>query len=98
VATRRSSSGRGHIVVNQEMCKGCELCTTVCPYDLIHMADHYNAKGYKPAELTDPEGRCTGCTLCAMICPDAVITVFRRTKVRPAVTSRVTSASQTVTA
>ena len=86
---------RGHIVINQEMCKGCELCTTVCPYDLIHMADHYNAKGYKPAEFTDPEGRCTGCTLCAMICPDAVITVFRRAKVRPAAAPRMTSASQT---
>jgi 2-oxoglutarate ferredoxin oxidoreductase subunit delta len=68
---------KGRIVVNEEMCKGCELCTTVCPYDLIQMADHYNTKGYKPAVLVDPEQRCTGCTLCAMICPDAVITVFR---------------------
>lgn len=84
MATRKSSLARGRIVVDQEMCKGCELCTTVCPYDLIHMTDHYNAKGYRPAVLLDPEGRCTGCTLCAMICPDAVITVFRRVKARAA--------------
>lgn len=72
---------KGHIVVDQDLCKGCELCTTVCPYQLIHMADFFNARGYRPATLIDPEGRCTGCTLCAMICPDAVITVFRQVKV-----------------
>jgi 2-oxoglutarate ferredoxin oxidoreductase subunit delta len=76
---------KGHIEVDEEMCKGCELCMAVCPYDLIHMADYYNAKGYRPARLVDPESRCTGCTLCAMMCPDAVITVFRQVKVKPAV-------------
>jgi 2-oxoglutarate ferredoxin oxidoreductase subunit delta len=75
---------KGRIVVDEEMCKGCELCINVCPYDLISMADHYNGKGYKPAELVDPENRCTGCTLCAMICPDAVITVFRDVKIKSA--------------
>ena len=73
---------KGRIEVNEAMCKGCELCTTVCPYNLVQMADHFNAKGYHPATLVDPEGRCTGCTLCAMICPDAVITVYRQVKVR----------------
>lgn len=73
-------SHRGRILVDEELCKGCELCTTVCPYKLIQMSHHYNAKGYRPAVLIDPEGRCTGCTLCAMLCPDAVITVFRMVK------------------
>ena len=82
VATRRSSLAKGRIEVDQELCKGCELCITVCPYGLIHMADHYNAKGYKPAILVDPQGSCTGCTLCAMICPDAVITVYRQVRSR----------------
>ena len=82
MATRRSSLAKGWIAVDQELCKGCELCTTVCPYDLIHMADYYNAKGYRPGFLVDPERRCTGCTLCAMICPDAVITVYRHVRPR----------------
>ncbi|UCC88505.1 MAG: ferredoxin family protein [Anaerolineales bacterium] len=80
--TRRSSLAKGRIVIDQEMCKGCELCTTTCPYDLIHLAEQYNAKGYRPATLVDPDGRCTGCTLCAMMCPDAVITVLRHVKSR----------------
>jgi 2-oxoglutarate ferredoxin oxidoreductase subunit delta len=98
VTTRRSSLGKGRILVDEEKCKGCELCTTVCPYELIHMADHYNAKGYRPAELVDPEGRCTGCTLCAMICPDAAITVFRQVRIRPAAASRAAPQSRAVAA
>ena len=68
---------KGHILIDEEMCKGCEFCITVCPYHLVQMAEFYNSKGYKPAQLKDPGGRCTGCMLCAMICPDAVITVYR---------------------
>ena len=74
---------KGRILINEALCKGCELCVTVCPYNLIHMADHYTAKGYTPATLADADGRCTGCMLCAMICPDAAITVFREVKVSP---------------
>jgi len=70
----------GRIVVDVERCKGCELCTTVCPKNLIHMADTFNAKGYRPAVLEDPEAECTGCAICAVICPDAALTVYRFAK------------------
>ncbi len=66
-----------HIVIDQDRCKGCEFCITVCPFDLVHMTDHYNAKGYRPSVFVDPEGKCTGCTVCAMMCPDIVISVYR---------------------
>jgi 2-oxoglutarate ferredoxin oxidoreductase subunit delta len=71
---------KGYIVVNEEMCKGCQLCVNVCPFDLIHLADHYNEKGYRPAILVDPEGRCTGCAVCATMCPEAVIVVYREAR------------------
>jgi 2-oxoglutarate ferredoxin oxidoreductase subunit delta len=98
VAARRASPARGRIVVNEATCKGCELCAAVCPHDLICMADHYNAKGYRPAMLLDPECRCTGCTLCAMICPDAAITVFRSVRARPSSNSPKSSTPRTVAA
>jgi len=41
------------------------------------MADFFNVRGYRPAQLQDPDGKCTGCTLCAVMCPDTVITVYR---------------------
>jgi len=72
----------GRIEINEAQCKGCEFCAMVCPYDLIHTSPHFNAKGYRPAQFTDPHQQCTGCTLCAMICPEAVITVYRDVKIR----------------
>ena len=71
---------QGRIVVDVERCKGCELCTTVCPKDLIQMADTFNVKGYRPALLHDPEVACTGCAICAVVCTDAAITVYRLAK------------------
>jgi 2-oxoglutarate ferredoxin oxidoreductase subunit delta len=85
------------IVIDEHRCKGCSLCTKVCPFDLIQIADRFNAKGYRPAEFVDPwasraankpsdsrsNGRqCTGCANCAAMCPDVAITVYRsRTEV-----------------
>ena len=63
------------IIVNENICKGCELCIDACPRGLIILAeDKINSKGYHPAHLTDPE-QCTGCRSCAMMCPDVAITV-----------------------
>ena len=82
-------AAKGRIEIETEYCKGCELCTSVCPQDVIRMADYFNAKGYRPAQLVDPQGECTGCAVCAVICPDAVITVYRT------VTGREPSAGRT---
>ncbi len=71
---------KGTIKIDELRCKGCELCTTVCPKDLIHMASHFGARGYHPAMLVDPNEQCTGCLLCATICPDVAITVYRETR------------------
>jgi len=68
---------RGTILIDEDRCKGCELCTTVCPFNLVHIANHFNAKGYRPSTLGDPQGKCTGCTLCARMCPDVAIIVYR---------------------
>jgi 2-oxoglutarate ferredoxin oxidoreductase subunit delta len=68
----------GTIVIDEERCKGCELCTTVCPQQVITMNwEVLNGKGYHPALLSDTESRCTGCAICAVICPDTCITVYR---------------------
>ena len=72
---------RGTIVIDEKRCKGCELCTTVCPKDLLRMADSFGARGYRPAVLDDPNSTCTGCLLCSTVCPDAAITVYREGRV-----------------
>lgn len=67
----------GKIVISKEFCKGCALCVSVCPQELIVIAEEINSKGYHVAEFIDSEGVCTGCTLCASTCPDLAIEVFR---------------------
>ena len=64
------------VVFDEERCKGCELCTTVCPKGIIEMADRINSHGYHPAEVTDQD-ECISCGLCAQMCPDVVITVYK---------------------
>lgn len=63
------------VTFKEDQCKGCELCVSVCPKHIIELAqDRLNAKGFKPATVTEPE-KCIGCAFCATICPDMVIEV-----------------------
>ena len=62
-------------IVNEDRCKGCALCTTVCPREIMKIdEEHLNKLGYMPAICIDFE-KCTGCAMCARICPDVAITV-----------------------
>lgn len=62
------------VTFDKDRCKGCALCVGVCPKGIVALSDELNAKGYHPAQVTDPE-KCIGCAFCATMCPDCVITV-----------------------
>ena len=58
-----------------ERCKGCGLCTTVRPKQIVALQkEKRNAKGYFTAICTD-QNACISCAMCAMICPDCAILV-----------------------
>jgi len=63
------------IVIDEERCKGCELCIPACPKHIIVMSEKFNKKGYRSAKQINPE-ECTGCAFCAMTCPDVAIEVY----------------------
>ena len=67
---------KGNIEIDQELCKGCEICVSFCPRDVIYISDRLNTSGYLPAVFND-NGECTGCAICAIVCPEVVIEVYR---------------------
>lgn len=65
------------LIFDEDKCKGCKLCTSVCPKNLVVMSeDKINAKGFHPASITNQE-ECIGCAFCATICPDCVIKIVK---------------------
>jgi 2-oxoglutarate ferredoxin oxidoreductase subunit delta len=64
------------VTFREEICKGCGHCIVACPKKIISFADRLNAKGYKPATVTEDKMKdCIGCASCGKMCPDCVITV-----------------------
>jgi 2-oxoglutarate ferredoxin oxidoreductase subunit delta len=58
--------------IDEDMCKGCGLCVSVCPKNVLEMSTQLNAKGYCPAYQARPED-CILCALCCSMCPDVAI-------------------------
>ena len=73
---------KGRIVVDDRYCKGCEICVSECPQDVLELArDRMTPKRVSPSA---PERLgCTGCGICAIVCPEAAITVYRETQPKP---------------
>jgi heterodisulfide reductase subunit A2 len=55
--------------VNEELCSGCRICLSVCPYDAISRDEE---KGIAVIS----EKLCTGCGTCAASCPSNAIQQF----------------------
>lgn len=62
------------ISIENNRCKGCELCVQACPQDVLTMSKTINKKGYFHASVAEA-GRCIGCRICAITCPDVAISV-----------------------
>ncbi len=65
------------VIINAEICKGCELCVEACPRKIIVIGTTPNGQGYFTAVYEDTAKKCTGCALCAEMCPDIAIEVFK---------------------
>lgn len=67
----------GAVVVNEERCKGCNLCVVACPTGVLALKNkEVNDRGYHFAYSANDDA-CIGCASCAAVCPDGCIRVYR---------------------
>ena len=59
-------------VINEDLCCGCSICETTCPYGAIEMITKLK-KGKKIKVSRIIEGACKGCGICTVACPSGAI-------------------------
>jgi len=60
--------------INSNSCKGCGLCISFCPKNVLGLSEEINARGVQYAVCIAIE-ECNGCGICYQMCPDAAIEV-----------------------
>jgi len=63
------------VVVNESLCKGCNLCIEYCKKGALRSSKGLNKMGYHYAEQSD-EAECIGCMVCTLVCPEVAIEVY----------------------
>ncbi len=72
-----SETRKGRVEIKVDQCKGCGLCVSVCPKNVLELQmDTINAKGYSPSKAVRMDD-CIACGNCAITCPDSVISVYK---------------------
>ncbi|MFC2067851.1 ferredoxin family protein [Chloroflexota bacterium] len=70
----QAKSGKYHVNVLKERCKGCDFCIEFCPRHTLHKSETLNLKGYYSA-YAETDNDCPNCGLCELICPEFAIYV-----------------------
>jgi 2-oxoglutarate ferredoxin oxidoreductase subunit delta len=62
------------IEIDENLCKGCEICIEFCPLKVFEKSAKLNRKGYY-VPVVAQEDECVGCRLCELLCPEFAIIV-----------------------
>ncbi|MDR2910790.1 MAG: 4Fe-4S binding protein [Bacteroidales bacterium] len=66
----------GAVVVDEEKCKGCNVCVNECIHDVLALHKEVNSYGYHYSYMKNSD-KCIGCANCGLVCPDTCITIYR---------------------
>ena len=62
------------VKVDFSRCKGCFLCASVCPKEVLIPSKELGPKGFGMIQLDDTK-ECIGCGACFKMCPDYCIEI-----------------------
>jgi len=60
------------ILIDESLCKGCDICIELCKESVFIKSDKINTLGYYipiPVNILN----CTGCIICELICPEMAV-------------------------
>ncbi|MBD3230174.1 MAG: 4Fe-4S dicluster domain-containing protein [Candidatus Lokiarchaeota archaeon] len=63
------------IEIDEDLCKGCELCISICPKNVIEKSNKTNREGYLLPIIKNSED-CIKCRKCELICPEMAISIY----------------------
>jgi len=63
------------VVILEKYCKGCGLCVSICPKNVLCISDKVTSLGVRPAAVRQ-EAECIVCLNCTAVCPDAAIEII----------------------
>jgi len=67
------------IYINENYCKGCNLCIYFCPKKVLETSDKLNKAG-APLPVVVHIEDCNACGACELFCPDFAIVVEKEEK------------------
>ncbi|MHA1720664.1 MAG: 4Fe-4S dicluster domain-containing protein [Promethearchaeota archaeon] len=70
----RDETKNKRLMLQKELCKGCNLCFEVCPVHCIQLGTELNNKVVYPPAYKPVDGKnCIFCENCMITCPDFAI-------------------------
>jgi 2-oxoglutarate ferredoxin oxidoreductase subunit delta len=67
-----SGESKGVVRMDHELCKGCGLCVSFCPEQVLYLA----LREGRLVAVAKEKG-CIACRSCGIICPEVAVEVFR---------------------
>jgi 2-oxoglutarate ferredoxin oxidoreductase subunit alpha len=71
------------IEIDEELCKGCNICVEMCKRGVFEVSSQLNRRGYYIPVPSSPE-QCNLCGLCELLCPELAIILPPRPEKRQA--------------
>lgn len=65
------------IEIDDDLCKGCEICVTFCPLRVFEKSEQLNRRGYHVPVIVNPDA-CNACRLCDLLCPELAIIITKK--------------------